>query len=126
MFATAVAAMVRIAPITVVSSPHEDAQPVWMKIAAEANASMPEAIATSCGASFFVVYKCMALLTQARIAAACAIRLIAAELDTDAKGPEDPVNADGRLRGRYICSPTNWVHGKKTEAKFNDAPTRIA
>jgi hypothetical protein len=126
VLAAAVATMVRIAPITVVGTPHDDVQPVWMKIAAEANASMPEVIVTSCAAIFFVVYKCMAMLTQASIAAVCAIRLIVAKLDADAKGADDSVNADGRLRGRYICDPENRLQGKKTEARFSDAPTRIA
>jgi len=126
MFAAAVPAIVRIPPVTMISSPHDDVQPVWMKIAAEAKASMLEVIVASCGVTFFVVYKCMAMLAQARIAVACAVRLMAAKVDVDVNGPEDSVSADGRLKGKYICDPENWLHGRKTEAKFNIAPARIA
>lgn len=125
MFAATVPVMVRIPPITMISRPHEDVQPVWMKIATEAKASMLEAIVASCGVAFFVVYKCMTMLTQTKIAVACAIRLIVAKVDVDANGSEDPVNAEGRLKGKYICDPANWLHGRNTEAKFNDAPARI-
>lgn len=68
MFATTMPVIVRIPPITVRGKPHDGVQPVWMKINAEAKASMLEASVTNCGVSFLFVYMCMAMLNQARIA----------------------------------------------------------
>ena len=69
MFAEAMPAIASIPPIIVKGKPHVGVQPVWMKIRAEAKASMLEVSVASCGVSFLFVYMYMAMLNQARIAA---------------------------------------------------------
>jgi hypothetical protein len=124
--ATAVATIMMMPPDIMAISPHDAAQPFRMEIADNARAIVPEVTVTSCGASFLVIYKCMAMPIHARIAAACATKLVVTELNVASNGPEGSVNADGRLRGKYLWVPKNWLHGKKTEATFNDAPTITA
>ena len=67
-FAITMPVIVRIPPITVRGKPHDDVQPVWMKINAEVKASMLEISVAICDVNFFFVYRCMAMLNQARIA----------------------------------------------------------
>jgi len=84
-------------------------------------AKMIDAVVVSWAVSFLFVYKCMAMLNHAKIAAIWTAMLIMAKFDVDVRNSVDWIKNDERLDGKYICSSASWLHGKIVEAKFNSA-----